>query len=145
MWTSCFLPLCPCSSDSLPQGLATWHLVPPQESQDVMASTMLRQSNHDGPVIGGFLSHRGTPSHHPLLVGICHAKPSILGVPPVWKPMETPNCMIKESIVHIRLTYSALTSHQANFANDIQPNCLTTLKKFGRMVFEFLVASKSCE
>ena len=31
---------------------------------------------------GGFLSHRGTPSHHPFIDGIFHEKPTIWGVPP---------------------------------------------------------------
>ena len=35
---------------------------------------------------GGFLSHRGTPSSHPFLVGIFRYKPSILGYHHLWKP-----------------------------------------------------------
>ena len=33
---------------------------------------------------GGFLSYRGTPSHHPFLDGIFHCKPSILGYTPIY-------------------------------------------------------------
>ena len=36
--------------------------------------------------IGGFLSHRGTPSDHPFLWDVPWNKPSILGYPQFWKP-----------------------------------------------------------
>ena len=44
------------------------------------------ESYHDFPNVssqpaGGFLSHRGTSSHHPYFNGIFHYEPSILGTP----------------------------------------------------------------
>ena len=50
------------------------------------------ESYHDFPNVssqpaGGFLSHRGTSSHHPYFNGIFHYEPSILGTP---MTMETP-------------------------------------------------------
>ena len=40
----------------------------------------------------GFLSHRGTPSHHPFENGIVHSKPSLLGYPYFREP---PHNMLK--------------------------------------------------
>ena len=39
-----------------------------------------------GQTYGGFLSHGGTPSHHPFLDGIFPDNPSILGYPHFRKP-----------------------------------------------------------
>ena len=45
---------------------------------------------------GGFLSHRGTPSHHPFLFRIFHYNP-LLDTPIYGKPMDTPPICVEKS------------------------------------------------
>ena len=51
----------------------------PSKMHDVLGYPYSRK-----PLYVGFLSHRGTPKHHPNFNGIVHHKPSILGVATIY-------------------------------------------------------------
>ena len=108
----------------------------PRSTRPQQAGSKTDLDDSSSIYLEGFLSHGGTPVHHPFLFGIFHCKPCkpfILGIPHLWKPPFHP-CHLyhdnhtgmatgHQATAHIRAsTTSVLTCASTNDRPPCAPN-----------------------